>query len=185
MRPKFKSSTTTTCCVTLNFTLWTLASSAVKRNQGASLVAQWLSLHAPKARGLGPIPDQGTRSHVLQLLKILTQANRHLNKKVLLAPQHDIWHILPPSGLVILGQSVVAGTERTMPTLLPCLSFFPTKKGMSFRKVSQILVCSTSASFISPRTELQNSLLHWVTISSIALLSSWSPAYPSKYHPLS
>ena len=150
MRPKFKSSTTTTCSVTLNFTLWTLASSSVKRNQGASLVAQWLRFHAPDARGLGPIPGQGTRSHVLQLLKILTQANLQLNKKALLAPQCDIGHILPPSGLVIPGQSVGAGTERTMPTLLPCLSFFPTKKGMSFRKVSQILVCSISTSSFLP-----------------------------------
>ena len=42
--------------------------------QGASLVVQWLSIHAPNTGGLGSIPSQGTRScmpqlrsHVLQL----------------------------------------------------------------------------------------------------------------------
>ena len=34
---------------------------------GASLVVQWLRPCAPKARDLGWIPDQGTRSHVPQL----------------------------------------------------------------------------------------------------------------------
>ena len=34
---------------------------------GTSLVVQWLTLHAPKARGLGFIPAQGTRFHMLQL----------------------------------------------------------------------------------------------------------------------
>ena len=32
-----------------------------------SLVVKWLSLHAPNAGGLGSIPGQGTRSHMLQL----------------------------------------------------------------------------------------------------------------------
>ena len=31
-----------------------------------SLVVQWLRLHAPNAEGLGLIPGQGTRSHMLQ-----------------------------------------------------------------------------------------------------------------------
>ena len=35
---------------------------------GTSLVVQWLRLHAPSAGGLGSIPGQGTRSHVLQVL---------------------------------------------------------------------------------------------------------------------
>ena len=30
-------------------------------------MAQWLRLHAPTAGGLGLIPGQGTRSHMLQL----------------------------------------------------------------------------------------------------------------------
>ena len=30
---------------------------------------QWLRLHAAKAGGLGLIPDQGSRSHILQLKK--------------------------------------------------------------------------------------------------------------------
>ena len=34
---------------------------------GPSLVAQWLRLRAPNARGPSSIPDQGARSHVLQL----------------------------------------------------------------------------------------------------------------------
>ena len=34
---------------------------------GTSLVVQWLRLHAPNAGGLGSIPGQGTRSHMLQL----------------------------------------------------------------------------------------------------------------------
>ena len=34
---------------------------------GTSLVVQWLRLHTPNAGGPGSIPDQGTRSHMLQL----------------------------------------------------------------------------------------------------------------------
>ena len=34
---------------------------------GASLVAQWLRLHAPIAGHPGSIPDQETRSHMLPL----------------------------------------------------------------------------------------------------------------------
>ena len=34
---------------------------------GTSLVIQWLRLCAPNGRGLGSIPGQGTRSHMLQL----------------------------------------------------------------------------------------------------------------------
>ena len=30
-------------------------------------MVQWLRLHAPNAGGLGSIPGQGTRSHMLQL----------------------------------------------------------------------------------------------------------------------
>ena len=41
----------------------------LKRSQpilGTSLVVQWLRLHAPNVGGLGSIPGQGTRSHMLQ-----------------------------------------------------------------------------------------------------------------------
>ena len=44
---------------------------------GTSLVVQWLRLHAPNTGGLGSIPSQGTRFHMLQL-KIL-----HVAKKIL------------------------------------------------------------------------------------------------------
>ena len=37
---------------------------------GTSLVVQWLRFQAPNAGGLGLIPGQATRSHILQL-KIL------------------------------------------------------------------------------------------------------------------
>jgi len=48
------------------------------RIEGTSLEIQWLKFHVPNARGLGSIPGQGTRSHVL-LLKILhvTANTRH------------------------------------------------------------------------------------------------------------
>ena len=38
-----------------------------RRHLGTSLVVQWLRLHTPNAGGLGSIPGQGTRSHMLQL----------------------------------------------------------------------------------------------------------------------
>ena len=38
---------------------------------GTSLVAQWLSLHAPNAGGPGLIPGQGTRSHMHAATKSL------------------------------------------------------------------------------------------------------------------
>ena len=61
----------------------------------ASLVVQWLRLHAPSEGGRGLIPGPGTRSHMLQLrvhllqLKIsrdtartqLSQRNKHFLKK--------------------------------------------------------------------------------------------------------
>ena len=62
---------------------------------GTSLVAQWLRLHAPNAGGMGLIPGQGTRSHMLPLrvhmpqLKILhattktryRQINKYFSKR--------------------------------------------------------------------------------------------------------
>ena len=38
-----------------------------KKIEGISLVVQWLRLHNPNAVGLGSIPGQGTRSHILKL----------------------------------------------------------------------------------------------------------------------
>ena len=38
-----------------------------KLDTGASLVVQWLRLDAPNRGGLDLIPDQRTRSHILQL----------------------------------------------------------------------------------------------------------------------
>ena len=43
--------------------------------EGTSLVVQWLRLRDPNAEGLGSIPGQGTRSHILRL-KILHAATR-------------------------------------------------------------------------------------------------------------
>ena len=34
---------------------------------GTSLVVHWLRLHAPNAGGLGSIPGQGSRSHMLKI----------------------------------------------------------------------------------------------------------------------
>ena len=39
---------------------------ATEQQQGTSLVVQWLTL-CSQCRGLGSIPGQGTRSHILQL----------------------------------------------------------------------------------------------------------------------
>ena len=47
-----------------------------KYNSGASLVAHWLRLCAPKAWGLGLIPGQGTRSHMAQLKRSCTLQER-------------------------------------------------------------------------------------------------------------
>ena len=41
--------------------------------RGTFLVVQWLILHAPNERGLGLIPGQGTRSHVLNLRVYMPQ----------------------------------------------------------------------------------------------------------------
>ena len=41
--------------------------------EGTSLLVQWLRLLIPNARGLGSIPGQGTRSHILQLRVSLVQ----------------------------------------------------------------------------------------------------------------
>ena len=55
---------------------WILKDDAVKvlhsvGQQGTSLVVQWLRLQAPNTEGLGSIPGQGTRFHMLQRLNIL------------------------------------------------------------------------------------------------------------------
>ena len=40
---------------------------------GTSMVAQWLRLCVANAGGLGSIPDQGTRPHVLQVRVLMPQ----------------------------------------------------------------------------------------------------------------
>ena len=55
-------------------------------------VVQWLRLHVPKARGLGLIPGQGTKSH-MPLLKILhatTKTRHRLINKYLKRPKLQI-----------------------------------------------------------------------------------------------
>ena len=42
----------------------------IKKYSGTSQVVRRLRLHAPNAGGLGSIPGQGTKSHMLQLKKI-------------------------------------------------------------------------------------------------------------------
>ena len=55
---------------------------------GTSLVVQWVRLRAPNAGGLGVIPGQGTRSHVLQLgvcilqVKMLHAATKTWNSSI-------------------------------------------------------------------------------------------------------
>ena len=44
-----------------------------KKRSGASLLIQWLRLHAPNTGAPGSIPDQGTGSHMLQLRVLLLQ----------------------------------------------------------------------------------------------------------------
>ena len=59
----------TTFFLTLHcFPAW-LCSNLLKKSRvmGLPLVVQWLRLRTPDARGLGLIPGQGTRSHMLQL----------------------------------------------------------------------------------------------------------------------
>ena len=45
---------------------------------GTSLVAQWLRLRAPNARGPGLIPGQGTRSHMHAAAKSSHAATKEL-----------------------------------------------------------------------------------------------------------
>ena len=51
------------------------------RQDGTSLVVQWLRLHAPSAGGLYSTPGQGTRSHMLQL-KILNAATKTWHSQI-------------------------------------------------------------------------------------------------------
>ena len=49
---------------------------------GTSSVVQWLRLHTPKAGDPGSIPDQGTRSHMPQRLKILYAATKTQSSQI-------------------------------------------------------------------------------------------------------
>ena len=44
-----------------------MAQQPIEAKSETSLVVQWLKVHTPNAGGLGSIPDQGTRSHLVQL----------------------------------------------------------------------------------------------------------------------
>ena len=46
-----------------------------QNNTATSLVVQWPRLCAPKAGGLGSVPGQGTRSHMLQLKSSTAKIN--------------------------------------------------------------------------------------------------------------
>ena len=48
---------------------------------GTSLVVQWLRFHTPNEGGLGSIPGQGIRSHMVQL-KIPHAANKTWNSQI-------------------------------------------------------------------------------------------------------
>ena len=50
-------------------------------------MAQWLRLHTPNVEGLGSIPDQRTRSHILQLRVHMLQlkTSNVTTKKILCA----------------------------------------------------------------------------------------------------
>ena len=56
-----------TCSITV------IRKKQVKTTRGTSLVVQWLRCHIPNVRGLGSIPVQGTRSHMLQLRVYMPQ----------------------------------------------------------------------------------------------------------------
>ena len=53
-----------------------------KHTLGTSLVVQGLGLLAPDAGGLGSIPGQGTRSHMLQRLKTLGTTTKTLHCQI-------------------------------------------------------------------------------------------------------
>ena len=53
-----------------------------KHALGTSLVVQGLGLLAPDAGGLGSIPGQGTRSHMLQRLKTLGTTTKTLHCQI-------------------------------------------------------------------------------------------------------
>ena len=64
-----------------------------KSGHGTYMVVQWLRLHTPNAGDPGSIPNQGTRSHMLQL-KILNATKTLSNK------QMSIFNILFNFGFV-------------------------------------------------------------------------------------
>ena len=58
-----------------------VAQSKKKKWTGTSLVVQWVRLQAPGAKGLGFIPGQRTRSHMLQL-KILYASTKTQHSQI-------------------------------------------------------------------------------------------------------
>ena len=65
-------------------------------HSGASLVVQWLRMHAPNARRLGSIPGQGTRSYRPQLrVQMLQLKILHVETKRSCMPQRRLKICLP------------------------------------------------------------------------------------------
>ena len=113
----------------------------IKLEHWISLVVQWLRLHPPKAGGLGSIPGQGTRSHMLQFITgharacasdclishISNSSNQHGSCAAdpslpgvlsipLLTPPPFTWHNWPLLPL---------GTSLTSHLLIPTLTYWP------------------------------------------------------------
>ena len=86
---------------------------------GPSLVAQWLRLRAPNARGPSSIPYQGARSHVLQLrvcmpqLKIPCAATKtqhsQINKIINISKKREGSHVTSEAGTGKGGANSLAG----------------------------------------------------------------------------
>ena len=79
------------------------------KSLGTSLVVQWLRIRTLSAKGLGSIPGQGTRPHMLQL-KILCSTTKtwssQINKNKL--KKKDIKAQLPrPEAEHLLGQFIL------------------------------------------------------------------------------
>ena len=52
----------------------------MKKEVGTSVVVQWVRLHALHAGGLGSIPGQGTRYHILQLRVLFLKLKVHMSQ---------------------------------------------------------------------------------------------------------
>ena len=79
-------------------------------------MVQWLRLHAPNAGGLGLIPAQGARSHMLQLsIHMLQLKILHAATKILHTPQGR-WKFLHAATETQHRFSLAAQTVKHLPT---------------------------------------------------------------------